>query len=162
MRLLYLAPLVGLTSCASVLSGTSQEISVNTNPSGANCGLYRQQERIATIQDTPGSALVQKTKNNIWVACVKPGFLPASYLNHSGTADASFGNILAGGLIGVAVDSATGADNKYENSVNVSLIPKPEGAPDIAELPQRFDGAFPVPTPSQPVAEAPGHVRPSS
>ena len=143
MRLLWVAPLVALTSCASILDGTTEQIAVNTNPTGANCGLYRQDQRIATIQDTPGSALVQKTKNNIWVACVKPGYLPASYLNHSGLTDASFGNILAGGLIGVAVDSATGADNKYEGTVNVSMIPRPVDQPEQAELPATFDGSFP-------------------
>ena len=150
---LSLLGFLGLTSCASILDGTTQQIAVNTNPSGANCGLYRQGQRIATIQDTPGSALVQKTKNNIWVACVKPGFLPASYLNHSGLTDASFGNILAGGVIGVAVDSATGADNKYEGTVNVSMIPRPLGQPDLPGLPATFDGSFPqvVQVPAPPV-----------
>ena len=142
MRLSLLG-LLGLTSCASILDGTTQQIAVNTNPAGANCGLYRLGQKIATIQDTPGSALVQKTKNNIWIACVKPNYLPASYLNHSGLTDASFGNILAGGVIGVAVDSATGADNKYEGTVNVSMIPRPIGQPDHPDLPATFDGSFP-------------------
>lgn len=143
MRMIFVSALIGLSGCATILDGSSQQISVATNPSGADCGLYRQNERIATIQNTPGSALVQKSKYNVWIACVKSGYLPASYLNHSGTTDASFGNILAGGLIGVAVDSATGSDNKYESKVNVSLIPKPIGQQEYGQLPQMFDGSFP-------------------
>ncbi len=143
MRLILFAIMAGLSGCASILDGTSQQVSINTNPSGADCALYRQSERIATIQNTPGSALIQKSKYNIWIACTKPGYLPASYLNHSGLTGASFGNVLAGGLIGVAVDSATGADNKYEGVVNVSMVPKPVGAPDVSALPQTFDGVFP-------------------
>jgi len=43
------------------------------------------------------------------------------YLNHSGAAGATFGNIVAGGLIGWGVDSATGSDNKYDSPVNITL-----------------------------------------
>ncbi len=135
---------------------------MNTNPADANCALYRKGERIATIQGTPGSALVQKTKDNIWIACVKPGFMPASYLNHSGTADASFGNILAGGIIGVAVGSATCADNKYDGVVNVSLYPKMSGQPDTAVLPLTFSGVFPVTVPVAPAPVSGSAITPAS
>jgi hypothetical protein len=42
---------------------------------------------------------------------------------HSGAAGATFGNIVAGGGIGWAIDSASGADNKYDAPVNVTLVP---------------------------------------
>ena len=153
MRKLLVLGTVCLSGCASILSGTSQQVMVNTNPGGARCGIYKEGERVATIDSTPGSATVQRTKHDIWLACVKPGYQAATYRNHSGIANASFGNLIAGGLIGVAVDSATGADNRYETPVNVSMVPLQPGDRQMIDLPQRFDGTFPavvVPVPASP------------
>jgi len=44
----------------------------------------------------------------------------------------TFGNIIAGGVIGWGVDSATGADNKYPESVMVQLVPVSGGAAPVA------------------------------
>lgn len=51
-------------------------------------------------------------------------FYQSTYLNHSGVAGATVGNIILGGGIGWAIDSAAGADNKYDTPVNITLIPK--------------------------------------
>jgi hypothetical protein len=114
---------MGLEGCSSVIEGTSQEILVNTNPAGANCALERQGKTIARIPQTPGGATIKKTKYDIMVRCTKDGYQEATFLNHSGAAGATFGNIILGGGIGWAVDSASGADNKYDSPVNVSLVP---------------------------------------
>jgi hypothetical protein len=45
-------------------------------------------------------------------------------MNKSSSAGATFGNIVAGGLIGWGVDSATGSDNKYDSPVNITLSKK--------------------------------------
>ncbi len=139
IRLAVLSLAIVPVSCASVIEGTSQQITINTNPSDAKCGLYRKGESIGTVTSTPGSVLVKKTKHDIWIECVKDGYEPATYKNHSGMAGASFGNIVAGGLIGVAVDSASGADNKYDGTVNISLVPSkdPDSKPT---LPSFFNG----------------------
>jgi hypothetical protein len=39
-------------------------------------------------------------------------------------AGATFGNIVLGRAIGWAIDSASGADNKYESPVNLTLVPE--------------------------------------
>jgi hypothetical protein len=112
-----------LAGCSSVIEGTSQEILVNTNPAGANCALEREGNVIARIPQTPGGATIKKTKHDITVRCTKDGFQEATYLDHSGAAGATFGNIVLGGGVGWAIDSASGADNKYDSPVNVSLVP---------------------------------------
>lgn len=133
-----------LSGCASIVEGTNQQIAVNTNPSGADCGLYRKGIKIGTIIQAPGSTLVNKTKNDIWIVCVKPGYQAATYLNHSGVAGGTFGNIIAGGGIGWAIDSASGADNKYDSPVNLSMVPVVGGIPAAASaLPATFDGTMP-------------------
>jgi hypothetical protein len=110
-----------LSACSTIIEGRSQQITVNTNPPGASCTLARMGLPIATINPTPGSAYIEKTKYDITVVCDKKGYETATYINHSGAAGATFGNIVAGGLIGWGVDSATGADNKYESPVNITL-----------------------------------------
>ncbi len=112
------------SGCSTIIEGTSQELYVNTNPAGASCWLMREGRQIATINPTPGTALVQKTKNDITVVCDRDGFQQATYLNHSGVAGATAGNIILGGGIGWAIDSATGSDNKYDSPVNLTLVPK--------------------------------------
>ena len=101
IRQLCLLSVCLLGGCASIIEGTNQRILVNTNPSGADCGLYRKGIKLGTITQAPGSTLVDKTKNNIWIVCVKPGYQAATYLDKSGIAGGTFGNIIAGGGIGL-------------------------------------------------------------
>jgi hypothetical protein len=120
--ILGIAILGMLPACSSVIEGTSQEIMVNTNPSGADCSLMRQGNVIARVNPTPAAVTIKKTKYDITVVCNKDGFEEATYLNHSGAAGATFGNIVLGGGIGWAIDSASGADNKYDSPVNMTLV----------------------------------------
>ena len=144
-RPLCLVSIVFLSGCASIIEGTNQQITVNTNPAGADCGLYRKGIKIGTITQAPGSTLVDKTKNNIWIVCVKQGYQAATYLNKSGIAGGTFGNIIAGGGIGWAIDSASGADNKYDSPVNLSMVPAAPGASSPRpQLPATFDGTLPA------------------
>jgi len=116
-----------LSACATVFEGTSQEISVVTNPAGAMCVFERQGMEVGRIVNTPGTANIRKSKYDIIVKCTKDGYQEAAYLNHSGTTATIAANvaadlILTAGLSSI-VDSADGADNKYDSAVNISLIP---------------------------------------
>lgn len=122
-RLYGLLCAAALGGCSSVIEGTSQEILVNTNPPGANCAFEREGNVIARVAQTPGGATIKKTKHDITLRCAKDGYQDATYLNHSGAAGATFGNIILGGGIGWAIDSASGADNKYDGAVNITLVP---------------------------------------
>lgn len=110
-----------LVSCASITSGTTQTLTVNTTPDGASCALIREGIVIGRISPTPGSVLVKKDKHDITVECEKAGYQKATFLNKSGIQDATWGNIVLGGGIGWAIDSAAGADNKYTEVMNISL-----------------------------------------
>jgi hypothetical protein len=125
MRGFLLLMLPMLAGCASLNHGTTQQIAVTTEPPGATCTLSRQGLSIATVVQTPGVALVQRDKRDILATCSKPGYQTAIRTLPSGVADSSFGNILAGGLIGVAIDSANGADNEYPASVSIPLTSEP-------------------------------------
>jgi hypothetical protein len=115
---------ISLSACSSIIEGTSQEILVNTNPAGADCSLMREGVSIARVNPTPGAATIKKTKHDITIECTKSGYSDVAYLNHSDVAGATVGNVLLGGGIGWAIDSASGADNKYESPVNITLVPE--------------------------------------
>jgi hypothetical protein len=121
MERLWIAILLLLAACASLSHGTTQQIALTTEPPGATCTLSRQGLSIATVAPTPGLALVQRDKRDILATCSKAGYQTATRSLHPGVADSSFGNILVGGLIGVAIDSANGADNEYPASVSIPL-----------------------------------------
>jgi len=116
---------VSLSGCASIISGTSQEIKVVTNPPDANCELVREGGVIARVYQTPAAATIQKTKNDITLKCHKEGYQEATYVNHSGIDGATYGNIVLGGAVGWGVDSSIGADNRYDSVVNLSMVPAP-------------------------------------
>ncbi len=118
-----LASLVALSACSTIIEGRNQEILINTNPPGASCTLTRNGVIIGTVAPTPSSILIEKTKYDITVKCTKDGYQEASYFNKSGVAAATVGNIILGGGIGWAVDSATGSDNKYDTPLNITLVP---------------------------------------
>jgi hypothetical protein len=114
---------VCLAGCGTITQGTSQNITITSNPSGAHCDLTRKGEHVATLDHTPGTVKVDKTKNDILLTCNLSGYQEASLNLESGYGAGTFGNIILGGGIGWAIDSASGADNKYPSSATVQFIP---------------------------------------
>jgi hypothetical protein len=123
---------LALGGCVSVFEGTSQEISIGTNPSGASCVLEREGRPIATIEKTPATITVRKSKYDIAIICDKPGYQQVAYVNHSGTSPTIAANVVVDLLLtaGIAsiIDSANGADNQYTAAVNLTLLPAPTAA----------------------------------
>jgi hypothetical protein len=136
--LLLAASLLSCVGCVSVFEGTSQDIHVATSPSGATCVFERQGQNIGTIISTPGVLTVRKNKYDITIKCDKPGYEQAAYNNHSGVSAAIAANIAVDILLtaGIAsiVDSANGADNKYDSVVNLTMVPVAPQAAGIAPL----------------------------
>lgn len=126
---LWALPVLALPfgGCATVFEGTSQEVSVVTNPPGAHCSFVRNGMEVGTIADTPGTANIRKSKYDVTIRCDKDGYQEADYLNHSGTTAAIAGNVAADVLLTAGlssiVDSADGADNQYDSAVNITLLP---------------------------------------
>ena len=128
LRLIAIAPLFLASGCASIVSGTTQEITFNSNPPDATCDIMRSGVNLQKVT-TPSVAIVQKTKYDLQVSCSKPGYVTTSVVDKSGVEPWIFGNLLFGGIIGVIVDASTGAQNKYDTPVLVQLPPAPVLAP---------------------------------
>jgi hypothetical protein len=127
-RTLIVSGCVALSGCVSVFEGTSQDIAINTVPTGATCVLERPALPIGGSVQTPGSVTVRKSKFDITIRCNKPGYQESAYINHSGVSAAIAANVVVDILLtaGISsiVDSSTGADNKYDSVVNIMLVPQ--------------------------------------
>ncbi len=130
MRVLaVVAVAIFMWGCSSITQGTTQEIFVNTIPAGANCTLMRNGVQLNGVPNTPGGVTVDKTKHDIIITCNKAGYQEATYYNNSGWESGSGAAGIALDVVltlGVssAIDSATGADNRYESPVNITLVPE--------------------------------------
>jgi len=109
--------------CASITKGTTQAVTVNTDPAGANCTLQRGGKLLAIVNPTPNTITVEKSSGTISMLCKKDGYQDAAGALASEFQPMTFGNIIFGGIIGVAVDAASGAMHLYPPIVTISLIP---------------------------------------
>jgi hypothetical protein len=111
---------LGLTSCATILDGLHQDIGISSSPSGALCTGTRKGQVIFEVT-TPQTVNVRKAKEDILLQCQLAGYKDASQYLHSGIETGTYGNIIAGGVVGWGIDSSTGADNKYPEAVTVQF-----------------------------------------
>ncbi|HEY1836288.1 MAG: hypothetical protein WBQ17_12550 [Rhizomicrobium sp.] len=113
---------IALSGCASIVKGTSQTIAITTPPtSDADCVLSSK-EGNWTVR-SPGAVTVEKSKEDILVRCMKPGWQDAAATIPSDFQGWTLGNLLIGGVIGLGVDAATGAINEYPHAFQVPMIP---------------------------------------
>jgi hypothetical protein len=130
MKLLAIAAIAALgaalSGCATIIQGTTQSVSVNTVPEGgAQCTLTNSQGTWYVV--SPGSVTVHKTKTDLDVTCNKPGYEPGHVLAKSHFGGTTAGNLIAGGVVGIGVDAASGANFYYDSPIEVVLGPRLAG-----------------------------------
>ncbi len=134
-HVLGLIAVLSLPGCATVMEGTGQSVSIASDPSGATCEVTRGGTQLGDVAFTPGSIHIDKSKNDLGVTCKKEGYQTATVAQSPHFVGTTFGNIVLGGLVGAAVDAATGANYQYPDSIHVSLSPLPRAAPVAAARP---------------------------
>jgi hypothetical protein len=88
----------------------------------------RQLKIIGKENKTPETVIVTRRKHDIIIKCNKVVFQKAIYINNSdwegdsGASRIALDVVLNLGLSS-AIDSASGADNRYEPNVNITLTP---------------------------------------
>lgn len=104
-----------VVGCASIFSGGSKKITVNTTPSGAKVTIYDKTGKVVTTNQTPtvvnldrGEGYFQGQEYRIVIE--KPGYKTSEVRIRSTINGWYFGNLFLGGVIGmVVVDPLTGA-----------------------------------------------------
>jgi len=131
-----------LSGCATIVDGTTQSVSVNTTPeNGAACTLVNSQG--TWYLTSPGSTTVHKTKTDLDVTCAKPGYKAGHIVAQSRFTGKTAGNIIAGGLVGVGIDAASGANFHYDSPIMVPLGER-EAGPVAAPAPKTADNSKPT------------------
>lgn len=98
--------------CASITGSRNQPISVTTTHEGkpvvgAYCTLVN--DKGTWYVNTPGSVVILKAYGDMSATCKKEETHVGAATFQSASEGATWGNIVAGGLIGYAVDAGTGA-----------------------------------------------------
>ena len=111
------------SGCATITEGKMEPVSVtatcNTHPvAGAACKLAN--DKGTWYAHTPGSVVVHKSYQNLIVTCKDAGAVGDAIFKSSSNGGV-WGNILAGGIIGYAVDRSNGAGFNYPTSLAVAL-----------------------------------------
>ena len=128
------------TGCASITGSRNQPISVTTTHegkpiTGAYCTLVN--DKGTFYVNTPGTVTVLKAYGDMSATCKKEESHTGVSVFQSASEGAVWGNIIAGGLIGYAVDAGTGAGFSYPPTLNIEMI-KGNTIPALPTGPQAF------------------------
>lgn len=119
--LLVCAVFVG--GCATIVKGTTQSVSLDTpGVPGATCVLSSEGIGTQTVK-TPATFVLDKSQHNVTVRCRKECYQDGVGVIGSYGEGMTAGNILVGGVVGLGVDAATGAMNKYADRTSIVMIP---------------------------------------
>ena len=91
-----------LSGCATIMQGTTQELSVSSSPTGAQVTVNGQ------AKGTTPAVLDLKRKDNHVVRVTMDGYQPFEVALSRSTSGWVWGNLVFGGIPGLAVDAITG------------------------------------------------------
>src|ERR1700733_7161089 len=118
----FLAAGVAVSGCATIVEDTRQSVSVTTPPAeGASCKM--QNSEGTWYLTSPASIAVHRTKTDLVISCRKAGYQDASAVVSPHFNGATLGNVIAGGVVGIGIDAATGANFDYPEDIAVPMIP---------------------------------------
>ncbi len=110
-----------LSGCATIVSGTTQSVSVTTAPvTGAMCSLTNP-EGTWYLPMTPSSVVIHKSASYLNIDCQKAGYYDGYARVKSHLRPMILGNAIVGGAIGVGVDAFDGAAFSYPTNIQVPM-----------------------------------------
>jgi len=121
-------PLLLLSGCATILVGTTQKVSITSEPSGAQAIVLPEQITLVT----PGAAELKRHQIHT-VRFTHDGCQPTmGYLGYA-PGPATVGNLLFGGIIGMLIDESNGsAYTLAPDPLHATLAPLPQPSPAAA------------------------------
>jgi hypothetical protein len=119
--LIAVAAILILANCATIMQGTNQSVGISSYPSGANITIDN-----LSHGTTPLTAKLSRKDNHV-VKIELDGYLPYELALSRKVSGWVAGNILFGGLIGLAVDAISGGLYKItpeDVQANLEAVPK--------------------------------------
>jgi hypothetical protein len=111
-----------LAACATITKGTTQLVVIDTpGVAGATCTVTTKNG--PQMVTTPGSLTLNKGSDALPVSCTKACYVTGSSAIPSSPEVMAAGNVVFGGIIGLGVDAASGANNKYPDQITVAMVP---------------------------------------
>lgn len=123
MKVFLIAAVASLSGCATIISGTHQEVKINSIPTGAAVMVDGAPRGVTPV------VLRLKRRPSHTLTLQKIGYQPQSCIINSGFNGWFLGNILLGGVIGMAVDGIDGASSKLEVPDDGYFTLVPNGSP---------------------------------
>lgn len=114
-------PLLG--GCASIVNGTTHPMKIDTTTAsgkavaGAECKVSN--DAMSQTVKSGETFQVQRSNKDLDIVCKQPGEQDAGGRAVSRVTPAMFGNILIGGVIGIAIDHARGAAYAYPSWIRM-------------------------------------------
>jgi hypothetical protein len=105
LRLLALPGALLVAGCATMISGTTQRIKLHSNESDVRVTI--QPGNVVVM--APGETTLKRSESGYRLRFEKDGFEPVDVRLESGTNGWVWGNLIIGGLIGLAIDYGNGA-----------------------------------------------------
>jgi hypothetical protein len=137
-----------ISGCASIISGRSAEVAIDSYPQGARVVIHDNDGREVAALNTPGVVSLKRNRHYFlparYTATIEaPGYAPAEVAIRSSINPWVLGNIVVGGVPGLIVDNATGAAWKPSQSeIHRQLTPLGnEQSPMISSTPPAPDAA---------------------
>ncbi len=119
-QLASLAALLFSTGCASIMSGTTQIVSFQSEPADAKTTIFNKKKEAITIQQTPFTTQLKRGAKYT-VKMEKENYEAYEAELKKGFNGAYLGNFIAGGTLGMLVDMGSGAGEKFIDPVKVEL-----------------------------------------
>ncbi|OHB88338.1 MAG: hypothetical protein A3E19_03775 [Planctomycetes bacterium RIFCSPHIGHO2_12_FULL_52_36] len=131
--------LLFLSGCASVMHGSTQDVGISSTPDGAHFAVSLADGGSSITEGTTPRVVTLKRKHAYVVNFEKEGYESGSATLSNQLSGAVAGNILAGGLIGWAVDAHKGADRKLvPENIHVELKPQQATIPAHTSPPKEI------------------------
>jgi len=118
-QIISVAMLLSLTGCATIFTGSRQNVKIYSIPSGA--GIFLNGDSLGV---TPGQVRLKKGFNDKILVLKKSGYHPQQFNVKTSFNPVTILNILLGGIIGTGIDAITGAMMHYSfDGYEATLVP---------------------------------------
>lgn len=123
--------------CASIMSGTNQNVSVQSKPDGAKATFYNRKGEAVSSQQTPFMISLKRFEK-YKLKIEKEQYEPLEVQLKKGLNGWYVGNVIFGGIIGLLIiDPGTGAMWSYQDPIIAELALAGSGQPSVLIQPVR-------------------------